>query len=92
MPTKVSLSAPSRSAHIMLHVKPEWSQEKITAICTFFHLYLMLSIKGDDRRNRSLLCSYLPDRSVSPGRTKERLTGLNVPVKMLAVRCDQRFS
>lgn len=41
---------------------------------------------------KSLLCTYLPNRSVFPGRTKERLTGLNVPVKILAVKCDQHFS
>lgn len=51
----------------------------------------MFNIKGDDRRKRSLLWSYLPNRSVFPGRTKERLTGLNVPVKMVAVKCDQHF-
>lgn len=35
MAFKVSLSTLSRSTHIMVHVKPEWSQEKITVICTF---------------------------------------------------------
>lgn len=53
MPTKVSLPTLSRSAHTMVHVKPEWSQEQITVICTFFfHLYLKFNIKGDDRRKK----------------------------------------